>query len=74
MVFQNPHGRLHYSSMLLDRDIAYFNFILLKVDCVYPQVFHTMLPHNTKAILIPVSFQVLKHKHMFDMSLKIKSV
>ena len=56
MVFQNPHGRLHYSFMLLDRDIAYFNFILLTIDYVYPQVSPTMMPHNTKAILIPVSF------------------
>ena len=32
MVFQNPHGRLYYSSMLFDRDVAYFNFILSTID------------------------------------------
>ena len=32
MVFQNPHGRMNYSFMLLDRDIAYFNFVLT-IDC-----------------------------------------
>ena len=29
MVFQSPHGRLNYSFMLLDRDVAYFNFIFI---------------------------------------------
>ena len=32
MVFQSPHGRLNYSRMLLDRDLAYFNFILSTTD------------------------------------------
>ena len=51
MVFQSPHGRLYYSFMLLDRDVAYFNFILSTINGVY-----AMLPHNI--IISPVSFQV----------------
>ena len=47
MVFQNPHGRLYYSLMLLDRDIVYFNFILSTIDNRHNQLFYTMLPHNT---------------------------
>ena len=67
MVFQSPHGRLHYSFMLLDRDIAYFNFILSAINGVY-----AMLPHNI--IISLVSFQVLKIKALAWYEFKIKSV
>ena len=67
MVFQSPHGRLNYSFMLLDKDVAYFNFLLSTINGVY-----AMLPHNI--IISLVSFQVLKIKALALYELKIKSV
>ena len=68
MVFQNPHGRLNYSSMLLDRDVVNFNFILFTTDCV-----HRMLPHNIMISKILFHFKFLKKKikHMLGMNLKL---
>ena len=68
MVFQSPHGRLYYSFMLLDRDVAYFNFILSTIDWVY-----TMLPHNTM-IAKPCFISGFKSKAHAWYEFKIKSV
>ena len=64
MVFQSPHGRLNYSFMLLDRDLAYFILFYFTIDQIY-----TMMLCYSIIGMSPHSNLILMVKHMLGMNL-----